>query len=293
MVKRCDLFFEGGGVRAMALLGVASVLEEEGYQFERLGGTSSGAILAALLAAGYTTDELHDIFLHLDFRKFRDFKSLTGIQRMRQLGRRVAGFGLHEGRTLERFIEDLLKEKGVHRFKDPRVRGRLVVTVTDVTLREGLLIPNHMAKLGAELSVACAVRASCAIPFFFEPVTCDGHVLVDGGVGSAFPLWIFDRPDPRWPTFGLRPHPKPSSKPVDSLRAYLTGVVDTLFESRNLRELAAADEARTISVPLATHPTDFAISLEQKRRLFAAGRRAAWRFLKGWSFAHYKKHYRA
>ena len=60
-----------------------------------------------------------------------------------------------------------------------------------------------------------------SIPLFFEPVVHkdpDGeqHVIVDGGMLSNFPVWLFDRRDgePRWPTFGLllvEPEPR---KPI-------------------------------------------------------------------------------
>ena len=70
------------------------------------------------------------------------------------------------------------------------------------------------AVLGVEpddLPVAEAVRMSMSIPFFFSPVRWkhpDGKqqlTLVDGGMLSNFPVWLFDTPDlPDWPTFGLR-----------------------------------------------------------------------------------------
>lgn len=52
--KRVDLVFEGGGVKGIALVGALTVLEEWGYEPQGVAGTSAGAVLAALLAAGYT-----------------------------------------------------------------------------------------------------------------------------------------------------------------------------------------------------------------------------------------------
>ena len=64
---RVDAVFEGGGVKGIALIGAAAVVEAGGYQFYNLAGTSAGAIVAALLGAGYTAAELHPILLDLAF----------------------------------------------------------------------------------------------------------------------------------------------------------------------------------------------------------------------------------
>src|SRR5437660_1398628 len=53
---------------------------------------------------------------------------------------------------------------------------------------------------------AGAVRMSMSIPVFFKPVRRGGHEIVDGGILSNFPVWLFDAPAgvaPRFPTFGL------------------------------------------------------------------------------------------
>lgn len=55
---RYDLVFEGGGAKGMAFVGAYEAFVEQGHTFGRLLGTSAGAITAALLAAGYTADEM-------------------------------------------------------------------------------------------------------------------------------------------------------------------------------------------------------------------------------------------
>ena len=70
--KRVDLVFEGGGVKGIALIGALAVLEERGYEPQGVAGTSAGALLAALLAAGYTATELREIFLDFDFSSLQD-----------------------------------------------------------------------------------------------------------------------------------------------------------------------------------------------------------------------------
>jgi predicted acylesterase/phospholipase RssA len=55
---KADAVFEGGGVKGIALAGAIVVAESLGVQWQRVAGTSAGAITACLLAAGYTGEEL-------------------------------------------------------------------------------------------------------------------------------------------------------------------------------------------------------------------------------------------
>ena len=58
MALKTDAVFEGGGVKGIGLVGAVSEIEKAGYEFENLAGTSAGAIVASLLAAGYSSEEL-------------------------------------------------------------------------------------------------------------------------------------------------------------------------------------------------------------------------------------------
>ena len=68
-----NLVFEGGGVKGLAYIGALEVLESKGIiqDIKRFGGTSAGAINAALLALGYTRDQQKKILWDMDFRKFK------------------------------------------------------------------------------------------------------------------------------------------------------------------------------------------------------------------------------
>ena len=55
---KADAVFEGGGVKGIGLVGAVAVAEERGYQWVNVAGTSAGAIVAALLAAGYSAAEI-------------------------------------------------------------------------------------------------------------------------------------------------------------------------------------------------------------------------------------------
>src|ERR1700722_2472503 len=74
-----NLVLEGGGVKGIGLVGAISVLEEHGYTFARVAGTSAGAIVGALVAAGFTSPELHQLMGTLDYTKFRDPSSWARV----------------------------------------------------------------------------------------------------------------------------------------------------------------------------------------------------------------------
>jgi NTE family protein len=69
-----NLIFEGGGVKGIAYVGAMKVLENKKIikNIRRVGGTSAGAINAALFALNYSNDETREIIRNLDFNKFMD-----------------------------------------------------------------------------------------------------------------------------------------------------------------------------------------------------------------------------
>src|SRR5687768_2196061 len=82
--------FEGGGVRGTALVGAVAAAEEMGVRFRAVAGSSAGAIVGSLIAAGYSAAEMRTLLTEKDFRDFKDptsrFTSLRWIKAWRRLG---------------------------------------------------------------------------------------------------------------------------------------------------------------------------------------------------------------
>ncbi len=111
-------------------------------------------------------------------------------------------------------MRDLLEDKGVRTFGDLirredaelEYRYKAQMIASDLTERRLLVLPWHAPKLGIDdpddLDVALAVRMSMSIPIFFEPArfvnakTGGEHLIVDGGMLSDFPVWLFDAEEP-------------------------------------------------------------------------------------------------
>jgi NTE family protein len=313
-----DLVFEGGGVKGIGLAGAYALLEERGYEPQNVAGTSAGAITAALIAAGYTATELREIVFGLDYRQFQDKAWEDEIPLAGKPVSLLLDQGVFEGKQFLRWMRELLAAKGVTTFADlrtqwddPKYRYRLQVVASDVSARELLVLPRDAGKLGIDpdqLEVALAVRMSMSIPFFFEPVRAENrttnheHVIVDGGMLSNFPVWLFDCEDeeePDWPTFGLllvEPNPKvpiteriptPEHAPrgLRGLGNLVSGMLHTMMEAHDRLYVEQAEFARTIAIPtLGVHTTEFDLSRERAQALYDSGRTAAEQFLESWDF---------
>ncbi|HWE71282.1 MAG TPA: patatin-like phospholipase family protein [Acidimicrobiales bacterium] len=239
-----DLVLEGGGVKGIGVVGAMLVLEEAGYRFPRIAGTSSGAIAAALAAAlqrsGRSLSLLRDYMGAVDYTRFEDkslIRRLSGT--LGSAAHLLLDMGLYSGDYLDEWLSPILADLGITTFgeleilpgEDPGAsipegqRYRLLVLASDITRRTLVRMPWDYPIYGlppGDQSIVAAVRASISIPFFFQPVrmktrpstspeygTWPGGTvtLVDGGMLSNFPIQSFDRADqapPRWPTFGIK-----------------------------------------------------------------------------------------
>ncbi len=320
---RADLVLEGGGVLGIGHVGAISVLENAGYSFPRVAGTSAGSIVGALVAAGMSSSRLTEIMKTLDYRQFTDRSLLDRVPIGGPLLSLLMDDGVFEGDRLREWLGNLLVEEcGVETFDDltlddpgsslpPERRFGLVVTATDVTRGELVHFPwdyerTYGLEPGRQL-VVDAVRASMSIPFFYEPVTLADSAgtpstLVDGGVLSNFPIDIFDRTDgrpPRWPTFGIKllpPLPMDAAKLLPVLGLVKHGPVAlaadlamTAIVGRDQAQLAKPwVKVRTMQVDTAgVNPVDFGLTPTQAAALFESGRAAATRFLTGWDWQDY------
>jgi len=309
--------FEGGGVKAFAILGALHEAEKRGYAWVNVAGTSAGAIIASFIAAGYTADEIKEMVWDLDFKKFKDKDWLGQIPYLGLPLRLWFKNGLYRGVFLENWIRQVLADKGIHTFKDlvlkdfendSKCRYKLVVIATDVSQRKLLRLPYDIKDYNIDpddLDVASAVRMSANLPFFFEPYTLAYFdtkklkrysYIIDGGVLSNFPVWIFDREKaPPWPTLGFKIiepdsiNPIRITNPFDLFKATLT----TMLEAHDrLFEIDPKSAVRTIPIPsLGIKTTDFDIISEQKEKLFMSGIQATNSFFTGWDFDTFKAHF--
>lgn len=325
-LEPADLVLQGGGVKGLALAGAVTKMMET-YHFARVAGTSAGAIVASLLAAGYDQAGIRTAMRDLNYRRVPDRR--LPIPLVGPTFDLLLANGLYPGDYIHQWIGSRLADRNVETFSDlplhddpkadPELSGdkgfRLVVTATDVTRGRALRLPwDYRSAFGLEpgkQSVADAVRMSMSIPLFFKPCelvdrgTGKPSTIVDGGILSNFPLEMFDRQDgrpPRWPTLGIGVIPDLPGEdgrllpglpiPPGPLRL-LSSVVATALCGHDQTYLAQPQNAARLT-RIDTEGVgivSFDIDEAARQALFDNGAAAATTFMAGWSWADYLDKY--
>lgn len=294
-----DGVIEGGGIKVIGLVGALSVAEKKGFRWKRLAGTSAGSIVATLLAAGYTSDELYQLLMDKDFNSLIRPTWYHQIPYFGPALRLWVKKGLYSGRELENWIADLLLQKGIRTFADMDEQMELSIIASDISRGKLVVLPKDLPAYGyskEQMTVAKAVRMSCSIPFFFDPVKMihkssnKPSYLVDGAVLSNFPVWLFDEETPRWPTLGFRLYSN-AKETVHEIKGPLSlfySMFLTMMDAHDNRHILEQDQLRTISVPaVGVKLTDFSLSKSKKQRLYQSGIHAAEAFFQNWTFDQY------
>lgn len=192
-----NLIFEGGGVKGIAYVGALEVLEKEGIlnNIERVAGTSAGAMVAVLVALGYTAKEIGDILWDINFKNFMD--SSWGI--VRDINRLVNDYGWYKGDYFRNLMVGYIEKKtqnGEITFgelaKSKQYR-ELHLIGADLSTGYSKVFNATSTPM---VKVADAARISMSIPLFFaavKGVEGDGHVYVDGGLLNNYAIKTFDR----------------------------------------------------------------------------------------------------
>lgn len=316
-----NLVFQGGGVKALAYHGSLAVLEKVDLlnQIKRVGGTSAGALLAALISMRLSVDEIVQVYQSVDYdrmKALRDTKSqdvtrLGSIQdRMAALNRFVTRFGVYEnsypyewmGDTIGRFCADGSRAT----FADFRNLGfrDLHIVTTNVTKRTTEIF---CAQATPDVAVVDALLMSQSIPFFYEALQFDGRSFgqgdhyADGGILLNYPIHIFDKRryvennrwfvnGVNWETLGCHLY-TPAECPhhadeVHNIWSYTQHVVESLMEAQSVAfEASGTSQRRSINISnCCARTTDFGIrpypDNKTYQQLVAAGTDAAEQFLR-------------
>jgi NTE family protein len=313
--------FEGGGVRGIGHVGALSVAERQGYIFDHVAGTSAGAIIAALKAAGYSANEMHDIMREVDYNRFADQPNFDPLH-VSEVFNFLARGGIHKGTYIEDFMREKLQAKGKERFGDLIIKGQennpnlclrygLTVIASDISTGRMLRLPEDVSdssigKDPNDIDIARSVHMSASIPFFYVPVDLqltNGNVsrIVDGGLLSNFPLFLFDEKETGCPTFGFRlvdslppgavaqsEFFRPTNNPIQIMQALFS----TLLKAHDKLYMDDHTYVRTIAIPVdGISSIQFNLTKEQADKLYQNGEEAAKQFFATWDFDAYTATY--
>jgi len=193
-----NLVFEGGGVKGIAYAGAVKVLTEKNIlaDIHRVGGTSAGAITAALLALGAGWTEVRDIVGGTDFSEFMD--DSWGF--VRNLFRLFKDFGLCKGKAFTKWMRDQIGAMAGNpnltftdleklKEQDPAKFRSLYVVGTNLSKQ----IPEvFSAEQTPNMMIGEAIRISMSIPMVFAAILSNKETWVDGGITWNYPIDIFD-----------------------------------------------------------------------------------------------------
>ncbi|WP_193178312.1 patatin-like phospholipase family protein [Oricola nitratireducens] len=155
----------GGAARGWAHIGVLYALDEAGIEIEMIAGTSIGALVGGCYLAG-KLNELE-----------RFARSLSRRRMLGLLDIQFAGSGLFGGTRLNRELESHMHDVQIEDLPKTYVAvATEIATGHEIWLTHGDLI--------------AAMRASYSLPGIFEPVECNGKVLVDGALVNPVPVSV-------------------------------------------------------------------------------------------------------
>ncbi|MBS2969606.1 patatin-like phospholipase family protein [Metabacillus sp. KIGAM252] len=290
-----DGVFSGGGIKGLAMAGACQAIEKKGLRFARIAGTSAGSIIAAFIAAGYTSDEIIDLLEEVNLKDFMDERISFFPLRFLKWISIYWRLGLYKGQKLENWIAEKLRVKGISTFGDLPA-GSLKVVASDLTNGKIVVLPDDLPSYGLvpeNFSVARAVRMSSSLPYFFEPVKLTSRLgncmIVDGGVLSNFPIWLFTAElFPKRPVLGIRLTPneqeRPKNKITNAIELY-GALFETMKDAHDARHISSKHERNIVFLPV-DHilTTEFNLTEEKKLALIELGRSETEKFLQTWAF---------
>jgi NTE family protein len=158
---KIGIALSGGGIKGLCHAGVLKALEEQGVKPDIISGVSSGALVGALYADGYTPDEIAVLFEDINFR------NMTKI--------RIPDGGFFKTDIFQNFLTEKLRAKT---FEELKIPLRVVATNLD----------KGQSTIFSSGKLIEPIVASCCVPVLFSPKVINGVHYVDGGVLKNFPV---------------------------------------------------------------------------------------------------------
>ncbi len=190
---KVGLVLSGGGAKGFAHIGVLKEIDKAGIHIDYIGGTSMGAIIGGLYAAGYSGEQIEQLVLETDFISMlrdklprnsntffeKEFGEKTAIILPVIKGTIGLPKALSKGQSILNFLLELLEPvEGINDFS--KLPTPFFCIATDAETGALVLLERG--------SLSLALRASGSFPTLLNPVVLDDKLLVDGGIANNFPV---------------------------------------------------------------------------------------------------------
>ncbi len=191
---KIGLALSGGGVRGITQIGVLDALEDHDIPVDLIAGSSIGAAVGALYAAGYSPEEMMQIVRTVDWNTLlRDEpeRSSLFLGEKQERGRALFQVRLDDlkpvmpeaytaGQKLTQLFTDLTLNALYHASDFDDLKIPLVIIASDLLTGQKVILDHG--------DLAMAIRSSIAIPLLFSPVESDSAMLLDGGICRNIPV---------------------------------------------------------------------------------------------------------
>ena len=210
---KIGLALGGGAARGFAHIGVIKMLESHGIVPDYVVGTSAGAVVGSLYAAGYDAFAMQKIAQQLDEKIFADWT--------------LGGRGLLKGEALQDFINHHLNNRPLEKLGKP-----FATVATDLNSGERVVFRTG--------DTGMAVRASAAVPGVFQPAQFRGKSYVDGGLTSPIPVQAAREMGANV-VIAVDISARAEGQPVDSMTAIIWQTTTIMGSAIGANELRGAD----------------------------------------------------
>jgi NTE family protein len=174
VAERVVLVLGGGGMKGLAHVGAWRAAAESGMRVTAVVGTSIGALIGACICGGVEHERLYGLARALQKT------DIVTLNRWALLFNGIRQQSVFRGDVFRNYVESVLPVRTFGELRMP-------LSVNAVDLGSG-----EEAWFGAggraDVSLADAVYASCALPVFYPPAEIGGRHYVDGGISDALPI---------------------------------------------------------------------------------------------------------
>lgn len=235
------LCFEGCGIFAIIYVGAITYLEKHDllHQVHEFSGTSSGSIIATMLALEYTATEIFSLFNQLDWNKFYDYN--IGFFNF------FSDFGIYKGKKLHELYKSIIKNKTNSEnttFKQlfDMNGNKLYICAVNLSTQESIYfsVDTH-----PDMEIHLALRFSTSFPFIFKSLKYKDDYYVDGGVMDNYPMEVFEDSSCAL-GFNLETNVNKKEK-INNIFGFAKNIISAMTKSQNHLELHPYRD-KTISI---------------------------------------------
>jgi predicted acylesterase/phospholipase RssA len=223
------IVLSGGGAKGIYFIGVLKKFEDLNIiqNINTFAGTSIGAFFCTVFAMGYTSKELADFIFLLKLDKIKN-PSMNNFFQF---------FGIDDGNNIEIVLENMFKLKGFNKnttFQEFYNKTKKEIILTGVCINDKKCY-YFSHKTFPNMNIIKAIRISCSIPIYYNPVKFDNKYWVDGAVINNYPIDLFKNKLHKTIGFYITNKIEPSD--INNLEDYLSNIVLSYFNGLDSRAI--------------------------------------------------------